>query len=119
MQTGGCLRTPVSFNSSLDLALQNSVTAATGIPTTRVEVTVDGPDQDPPPAGAELAFSVQRAGTFFTAIGITQIGPLFFEVTIPAGAGALERARYTAAGPIWTNAAGGRLLAFDVPLPFP
>ncbi len=116
---GGCHPTSACFASSLDLSLQNSVSTTFAIPTDDVDVSVTGPDQVAVPAGIAPNFIVQRAGAPFPGISVTAITPLSFRVTIAAGAGALERIRYTGADPIWPNVTGGRLLAFDVPIPFP
>jgi hypothetical protein len=116
---GGCRPTSVSFNSSLDPLLQNSLLSAVGVPTDDVTVTVNGPDLDVVPPGIKPNFIVRRAGTDFAAIAVAPTTATSFIVTIPTGAGALENIRYTGAAPIWTNVSGGRVLAFDVPLPFP
>ncbi len=119
MQTGGCRPTSVYFNSSLDPLLQNSLLSATGVPTDNVLTTVTGPALDAVPPGIEPDFIVQRGGAPFPAITVARPLPDEINITIAPGAGALERIRYTAAGPIWSNASGGRLLAYDVALPFP
>ncbi len=118
-QTGGCRPTSVSFNSSLDPLQQSSILSAVGVPTDDVDVVTTGPGLLAVPPGVESNFVVQRAGVPFTAIAVVATDPFNFTVTIPGGAGALERLRYTGPDPVWPNLAGGQLLAFDVPLPFP
>lgn len=84
-----------------------------------MNVGVTTPNQDPVPPGIAPNFIVTRAGTDFPGIAVVDSSPIDFEVTIASGAGALERIRYTGADPIWPNVSGGRLLAFDVSIPFP
>ncbi|KKM66400.1 hypothetical protein LCGC14_1481550 [marine sediment metagenome] len=116
---GGSVPTFASFKSSLDPLLQNSIATATGIPSNGVRVTVDGPNITVPPLGIDPNFIVQRAGAEFPATDVVQETVDTFLVTIEAGAGLLERIRYTGAAPTWFNFAAGQLLAFDVTLPFP
>ncbi len=82
-------------------------------------MTVNGPTLDPVPLGIETDFAIRRAGMFFTAIFVGLISPNFFAIVIPFGFGPLQRVRYVPAGPVWFNADGGRLLAFDLPVNFP
>lgn len=115
----GSRLTSETFDLLRDLALQNQIITAAGVPTDDVIVGTAGPNLDlPAPPGVESGFTVWRAGAPFAAITVTPIPPRNFQVTIPTGAGALERIHYAGA-PIWGNASGGQVLAFDVPLPFP
>lgn len=119
MQTGGCQPTSAPFSLSLEPPPGNAVLTAVPVLTVQANITVDGPTLDPVPPGIAPDFAIERGGTFIPATLVALIGPNFFAVVIPFGLAATTRVRYVPAGPVWFNASGGRLLPFNVPLPFP
>lgn len=116
---GGCRRTSAPFSLSRDLPPDSLVIAAVNSFNPTAIITVNQPMTDPAPPDTHLDFAIFFGAAERPGVALTVLTPTTFRIQSAPFLGVITRIRYIQAQPPWPTLAGGRLLDFDVPVPFP
>ncbi len=116
---GGSRPTFATFSSSRSPGANSNIEAASQQSTVLVQVFHDASDLLNVPPGIEANFAIFHDGAWEPASVVVNVSSGLFRVFVPVGGVTLERVRYVESLPQWFNVDGGRLLSFDVALPFP